>query len=84
MFNDYDFECVGWFFDVLYVSLRDDYEVSVFEVEVIVRWLKDHGVVGVCMVGGGFGGFVFALLGLGIVLFVGGIVVMLGFLVALV
>jgi galactokinase len=48
--------------DASHASLRDDYEVSVPEVERTVERLKAAGAAGARMVGGGFGGSVLALL----------------------
>jgi galactokinase len=48
--------------DASHASLRDDYEVSVPEVEAAVTGLKRAGAAGARMVGGGFGGSVLALL----------------------
>ncbi len=48
--------------DASHASLRDDYEVSVPEVERTVERLKSAGAAGARMVGGGFGGAVLALL----------------------
>ena len=58
---DGDLERLGWILDASHASLRDDYEVSVPEVERTVRELKDAGAAGARLVGGGFGGSVLAL-----------------------
>jgi len=42
-------------------SLRDLYEVSCKELDFVVDFLKENGIVGARMVGGGFGGSVLAL-----------------------
>ena len=47
--------------DASHASLRDDYEVSVPEVEGTVARLKAAGAAGARIVGGGFGGSVLAL-----------------------
>ena len=52
--------------DASHASLRDDYEVSVPEVERTVERLKAAGAAGARMVGGGFGGAVLALLAPGV------------------
>jgi galactokinase len=57
-----DLEQVGALLDASHASLRDDYEVSVPEVEATVETLKDAGAAGARIVGGGFGGSVLALL----------------------
>jgi galactokinase len=62
-----DLEEAGRLLDASHASLRDDYAVSVPEVERTVERLKDAGAVGARMVGGGFGGAVLALLGPGVV-----------------
>jgi galactokinase len=56
-----DLARVGALLDASQASLRDDYEVSVPEVEETVERLRAAGAVGARMVGGGFGG---AILGL--------------------
>ena len=57
-----DLEEVGALLDASHASLRDDYEVSVPEVEATVATLKEAGAAGARIVGGGFGGSVLALL----------------------
>jgi galactokinase len=57
-----DLEQVGALLDASHASLRDDYEVSVPEVEATVETLKDAGAAGARIVGGGFGGSVLALM----------------------
>jgi galactokinase len=61
-----DLEEAGRLLDASHASLRDDYEVSVPEVEDTVERLKHAGAAGARMVGGGFGGAVLALLGPGV------------------
>jgi galactokinase len=56
-----DLEEAGRLLDASHASLRDDYAVSVPEVERTVERLKDAGAAGARMVGGGFGGAVLAL-----------------------
>jgi galactokinase len=46
-----------------HASLRDDFEVSIPEIEMLVRELCEAGAYGARMVGGGFGGCVVALVG---------------------
>jgi len=53
---------VGRLLDCSHASLRDDYEVSVPEVERAVEACKRSGALGARVVGGGFGGSVLALL----------------------
>jgi galactokinase len=57
-----DLERVGALLDASHASLRDDYEVSVPEVEDTVETLRRAGAAGARIVGGGFGGSVLALL----------------------
>jgi galactokinase len=57
-----DLRQVGHLLDASHASLRDDYEVSVPEVEETVALLRGIGAAGARMIGGGFGGSVLALL----------------------
>jgi galactokinase len=61
-----DLEAAGRLLDASHASLRDDYAVSVPEVERTVERLKAAGAAGARMVGGGFGGAVLALLAPGV------------------
>jgi galactokinase len=56
-----DLAAVGRLLDASHASLRDDYEVSVPEVEEAVAACKEVGALGARIVGGGFGGSVLAL-----------------------
>jgi galactokinase len=56
-----DLEALGALLDASHRSLRDDYEVSVPDVEATVARLKTAGAAGARIVGGGFGGSVLAL-----------------------
>jgi galactokinase len=56
-----DPHALGDLLDASHASLRDDYEVSVPEVERTVRACKDAGALGARIMGGGFGGSVLAL-----------------------
>jgi galactokinase len=58
----HDLHEVSRLLDLSHVSLRDDYEASVPEVEATRSRLKSAGAAGARMVGGGFGGSVLALL----------------------
>jgi galactokinase len=60
-----DPEALGWLLDASHRSLRDDYEVSVPEVERAVAACHDAGALGARIMGGGFGGSVLALFGSG-------------------
>jgi galactokinase len=62
----HDLAAVAALLDESHASLRDDYEVSVPEVEATVRRLKQAGAAGARIVGGGFGGSVLGLLPPGI------------------
>jgi galactokinase len=59
--RDGDLERLGALLDASHTSLRDDYEVSVPEVDRLVERLRGGGAAGARMVGGGFGGAVLAL-----------------------
>jgi galactokinase len=54
-------EELGALLDASHASLRDDYEVSVPEVERAVETCKRAGALGARIMGGGFGGAVLAL-----------------------
>jgi galactokinase len=57
-----DFEGLGRTMTASHVSLRDDYEVSVPELDVVVDTALARGALGARMTGGGFGGSAIALL----------------------
>jgi galactokinase len=57
-----DLDQVGRLLDAAHASLRDDYEVSVPEVERAVAVCQEAGALGARIMGGGFGGAVLALL----------------------
>jgi galactokinase len=57
-----DLNRVGRLLDAAHASLRDDYEVSVPEVERAVAACKRAGALGARIMGGGFGGAALALL----------------------
>ena len=56
-----DLEALGRLLDASHASLRDNYEVSVPEVEATVERLAAAGAAGARIMGGGFGGAVLAL-----------------------
>jgi galactokinase len=56
-----DLDALGELLDASHRSLRDDYEVSVPEVERAVEACKEAGALGARTMGGGFGGSVLAL-----------------------
>ncbi len=51
-----DFEALGVTMTASHVSLRDDYQVSCVELDVVVESALQHGALGARMTGGGFGG----------------------------
>jgi galactokinase len=53
---------IGPLLDASHVSLRDDYEVSAVELDVVVEAARAAGALGARMVGGGFGGSAIALI----------------------
>lgn len=56
-----DLAALGGLFDGSHASLRDDFEVSCEELDVVVDASVEHGALGARMVGGGFGGSAIAL-----------------------
>ncbi len=57
-----DLKAVGELFYASHASMRDDYEVSVPEVDLLVSLFgREEGVYGARLTGGGFGGSVVAL-----------------------
>ena len=56
-----DRRALGALFRDGHVSLRDDYEVSTPELDLLVELAYDHGALAARMTGGGFGGSVVAL-----------------------
>lgn len=57
-----DVTALGPLLDASHDSLRDDYEVSCPELDVVVEVSRSHGALGARMTGGGFGGSALALL----------------------
>jgi galactokinase len=53
---------IGPLLDASHASLRDDYEVSAVELDVVVEAARAAGALGARMVGGGFGGSAIALI----------------------
>lgn len=53
---------IGPLLDGSHASLRDDYEVSAVELDVVVETAREAGALGARMVGGGFGGSAIALI----------------------
>jgi galactokinase len=56
-----DWSAVGELLTASHVSLRDDFEVSCAELDVVVGSALAHGAIGARMTGGGFGGCVIVL-----------------------
>jgi galactokinase len=52
---------IGALLDASHASLRDDFEVSVPELDLAVETAREHGALGARMTGGGFGGAAIAL-----------------------
>ncbi|WP_369135506.1 galactokinase [Modestobacter sp. I12A-02662] len=53
---------IGPLLDASHASLRNDYEVSAVELDVVVAAAREAGALGARMVGGGFGGSAIALI----------------------
>ena len=53
---------VGPFLDASHVSMRDDFEISVPELDLAVATAQANGAIGARMTGGGFGGSAIALM----------------------
>jgi galactokinase len=51
----------GRLMDESHASQRDDYEVSIPEIDALVESARRHGAVGARLTGGGFGGSIVAL-----------------------
>ena len=56
-----DWDEVGRLFTASHASMRDDFEISVDELDVVVEVALDHGALGARMTGGDFGGSAIAL-----------------------
>ncbi len=56
-----DYEGLGQTFDLSHDSLRDDFEVSCPELDLVVGTARRNGALGARMTGGGFGGSAIAL-----------------------
>ncbi|MDQ0576229.1 galactokinase [Agromyces albus] len=52
---------IGPLLDASHVSMRDDFEISVPELDLAVETAQAHGAIGARMTGGGFGGSAIAL-----------------------
>lgn len=53
---------IGELLDASHVSMRDDFEISVPELDLAVETAQAHGAIGARMTGGGFGGAAIALI----------------------
>jgi galactokinase len=58
---DGDLTAVGQLFDAGHASLRDDFEVSIPELDALVELARDAGATAARMTGGGFGGAIIVL-----------------------
>ena len=56
-----DWERVGALFDESHASMRDDFEISTPELDLVVETARAHGALGARMTGGGFGGSAISL-----------------------
>jgi galactokinase len=52
---------IGAFLDASHASMRDDFEISCPELDLVVGTARAHGAIGARMTGGGFGGSAIAL-----------------------
>lgn len=52
---------IGALLDASHVSMRDDFEISIPELDLAVETARTHGAIGARMTGGGFGGAAIAL-----------------------
>jgi len=52
---------IGALLDASHVSMRDDFEISIPELDLAVKTARAHGAIGARMTGGGFGGAAIAL-----------------------
>ncbi|MGV8859040.1 galactokinase [Rhodoglobus sp.] len=52
---------IGALLDASHVSMRDDFEISIPELDLAVETAQTHGAIGARMTGGGFGGAAIAL-----------------------
>ena len=57
-----DWARVGELFDESHASMRDDFEISTPELDLVVQTAREHGALGARMTGGGFGGSAIALM----------------------
>jgi galactokinase len=60
-FEDGDLEAAGRLLLASHASLRDDYEVSIPELDLLVELARESGAYGARLLGGGFGGATIAL-----------------------
>jgi galactokinase len=57
-----DWHRVGELFDESHASMREDFEISTPELDLVVETAREHGALGARMTGGGFGGSAIALM----------------------
>jgi len=60
-----DFAALSALFETSHESMRDDFEITVPQVDLAVETARASGALGARMTGGGFGGCIIALVGLG-------------------
>lgn len=54
-------DAIGSLLDASHASMRDDFEISVPEIDLLVETARAHGALGARLTGGGFGGAAIAL-----------------------
>ena len=59
--RDWRIRDLGAIFDASHASMRDDFEISCAELDLVVETARAHGALGARMTGGGFGGSAIAL-----------------------
>jgi galactokinase len=59
--GDRDWEALAELLDASHTSMRDDFEISTPELDLVVETAREHGALGARMTGGGFGGSAVAL-----------------------
>ncbi|MCS5736277.1 galactokinase [Herbiconiux daphne] len=60
--RDHGATAIGPLLDASHVSMRDDFEISVSELDLAVSTAQAHGAIGARMTGGGFGGSAIAVI----------------------
>jgi galactokinase len=59
--NEHGPLAIGALLDASHTSMRDDFEISIPELDLAVDTAREHGAIGARMTGGGFGGAAIAL-----------------------